>query len=156
MEQRKGDFVAHQSHWFHKIDTVHVECICCGCGSSLVPHRCARIWCQWRRRNHRPTHAKHPQKPYLPSLLLAPSFQLISKRPSRKQGSIGYHKWIRIRLESARLNFKEIWFHMKNNLDTKVCLLYQHLWLPLLLSLSKFIGLFIGWVFIEKSSCWAL
>ena len=27
---------------------------------------------------------------------------------------------------------------------------------PLLLSFSEFIGSFIGWVFIEKSSCWAL
>ena len=49
-----------------------------------------------------------PKNPTFPSFLLAPSFQLISKRLSRKQGSIGYHKWIRIRLESTRLNFKEI------------------------------------------------
>ena len=36
--------------------------------------------------------------------------------------------------KKTRLNFKEIWFHLKNNLDAKLCLLYQNLWLPLLLS----------------------
>ena len=46
--------------------------------------------------------------------------------------------------KKTRLNFEEIWFHMKNNLDAKVCLLYQNLWPPLLLSFSEFIGSFIG------------